>query len=190
MHVTCLVSSNHCTNFLSLPKDSAVTESVAIRRHLLSPTANPTAVTDHHWVAVFAPHMTTSSEEAIGKWLVFKKLEKLDATWHIIRKAVDSGELGALRAKCSTSNPNPAGYPTGPGVTGVICVHTSERAIDEVGFKLVHLVKKDIRYKTDEATRQGLYSRKGDKNISLKTIYWNDGEPSFERNFKGESCCM
>ena len=193
-HDMSALSINHCTKFfLSLPKDSAVRESVTISPKLKLSTVNPTAVSGPHWVYVNTPRMTTSSEEAFGKWLVFKQLEELDETWHMIRKAVESGELGVLCAKCSTATPDPASYPTDPGVTGVICVHTSEKAIDEVGFKLVRLVKQDIRYKTDEATRQGLYIRKGCTNVSLKTIYWNDGEPSFERKgwkSKGESCCM
>ena len=152
---------------------------------------NPTTVTDQHWVWAKAPHSITSSEEAFGKWLVFKKIEELDETWHMIRRAVESGELGALCVKCSTATPDPSSYPTDPGIKGVICVYTSEMAIDEVGFKLVRLVKQYIRYKTEEATRQGLYILKGHTRVSLKTIYWNDGEPSFEkkeRDFKGESC--
>ena len=182
-----------CQLLLSLPKESAFPESVTISRQLISSTVNPTTVTDHYWVRVNAPHKITSSEETFGKWLVFKQLEELDEIWHMIRKAVESGELGALCIKCSTAMPDPSSYPIDPSNKGVICIYTSENAIDEVGFKLVHLVKQDICYKTEEATRQGLYIRKGCRNVSLKAIYWNDGEPSFERkgwNFKGESCCM
>ena len=51
--------------------------------------------------------------------------------------------------------------------------------MDEVGLKLVYMVKQDIRYKTDEATLQGVYASKGHKGVALKTIYWNDEEPSF-----------
>ena len=137
-----------------------------------------------------APHAIRSSEEAFGKWLVFKKVEELDETWHMIRRAVESGELGALCVKCSTATPDPSSYPTDPGIKGVICVYTSEKAIDEVGFKLIYLVKQNIRYKTEEATRQGLYTLRGYTKVTLKALYWNDGEPSFEkkaRDFKGKN---
>ena len=103
----------------------------------ISSTVNPTTVTDHYWVCVKAPHSITSSEEAFGKWLVFKKVEELDETWHMIRRAVEWGELGALCVKCSTATPDPSSYPNDPGIKGVICVYTSEMGIDEVGFKTV-----------------------------------------------------
>ena len=188
-HVTCHVNSNHQTLFVSLPKHSAVTEPATTSHQLISSTVNPTTVTDEHWVWVKAPHSITSSEEAFGKWLVFKNLEELDETWHMIRRAVESGELGATSAKCSTATPDPSSYPINPSSKGVICVYTSEKAIDEVGFKLIYLVKQNIRYKTEEATRQGLYTLRGYAKVTLKALYWNDGEPSFEkkaRDFKGK----
>ena len=53
--------------------------------------------------------------------------------------------------------------------------------MDEVGLMLIHKVKQTIRYKTDEATLSGFYAHKGDKNVTCKTIYWNGGDPSFEK---------
>ena len=142
---------------------------------LISSSVNPTAVTQDFWVWADAPCEITSSQKTLGKWLIFKRFDKLDETWHTIRKAVESGELGSTGAKCSTSREKPASGSR----HGVICVYTSEEAVDEVGLKLVYIVKHDIRYKTDEATLQGVYASKGNKKVSLKTIYWNDGEPSF-----------
>ena len=150
---------------------------------LVSSTVNPTAVTQNYWVWAEPPHSIRSSQKTLGKWLVFKQFNKLDETWHTIRKTVESGELGATGAKSSTAMENPSssdrqGSSTSSRV-GVICVYTSEEAMDEVGLKLVYMVKQDIRYKTDEATHQGVYAIRGYKGVALKTIYWNDGEPSF-----------
>ena len=154
--------------------------SVAITQGPSQPTSssvNPSSVTDDYWVWVKAPRAITSSQKTLGKWLVFKENHKLDETWHTIRKVVESGELGARSAKCSTAMKEP---PYEGSTMGVICVYTSEETMDEVGQRLVHIVKQDIRYKTDEATLKGLYAWKGYK-VSLKTIYWNDGEPSSVR---------
>lgn len=165
--------------------------SVAIAQGTSKPSSssvNPTSVTHDYWVWAKAPHAITSSQDTLGKWLVFKALNKLDETWHTIRKAVESGELGATGAKCSTARREP---PYDKSRKGVICVYTSEETVDEVGLKLVNIVKQDLPYKTDEATLQGLYAWKGYK-VSLKTLYWNDGEPSFvqksveKRNVKGK----
>ena len=61
-------------------------------------------------------------------------------------------------------------------------VYTTREAMDEVGLILIHKVKQTIRYKTDEATYSGQYAHKGDKNITCRTIYWNGGDPSFEKH--------
>lgn len=101
----------------------------------------------------------------------------------MIRKAVESGELGATGAKSSTALEDASCYPMHPNTSvGVICVYTSEETMDEVGFKLVHMVKQTIRYKTDEATLQGRYIATGYKKVTIKTIFWNDGEPAFTKS--------
>ena len=110
------------------------------------PAVNPTAVTDSYWVWARLPTSLQTSAGTYGKWLVFRNLDRLDETWRQIREAV---ELGATSAKSST-----AAIKTG-GVSqrqGVICIYTSEETMDEVGLKLIYMVKHDIRYKTDEAT--------------------------------------
>jgi len=69
---------------------------------------------------------------------------------------------------------------------GVICVHTEEHNMDDIGFKLVALVKQDIKYKTDAASLDYKYTFTGSKKVCIKTIYWNRGRPSFE--CKDEPC--
>ena len=149
----------------------------------MSSTVNPTTVTDAYWVWADG---ISSSQKTLGKWLVFKRFDKLDETWHMIQKAVESGQLGATGAKCSTAKDNSLCYPRNSN-KGVICVYTSEETMDEVGFKLVHMVKQTIRYKTDEATLQGMYRATGYKKVTIKTIFWNDGEPDFTRKRCGEA---
>lgn len=94
---------------------------------------------------------------------------------------MESGELGATSAKASTAAAATVGVAQAQRGQGVICVYTTENTIDEVGLKLIYLVKHDIRYKTDEATLRRLYSYKGDQRITCRTIYWNGGDPSFEK---------
>lgn len=145
---------------------------------------DPTSVTDEYVVTAQAPPDVAGDPrpERYGKWLVFRYVEQLDETWHEIRKATESGELGAMEASCSTRryNPTEAGSGSKQDASGVIRVFTSEQKVDEVGFRLAQLVKHDISYKTEEATKKGLYIHSGAKKTTLKTIYWNDGEPAFK----------
>ena len=150
-------------------------------------TVDPTTVTDDHWVRAIPP-FAPSAQKTLGKWLVFKQLDKLDETWHMIRKAVESGELDSTGAKCSTAMPDPSSHPNDSNI-GVICVYTSEEMMDQVGFDLVKMVEQDIRYKTDEATLQGRHIATGYTNVSLQTIYWNGGNPHLKKygGDKGDS---
>ncbi len=141
---------------------------------------NPTSVTDRSWVYVRAPSVATSDCSTFGKWLVFKPKNLLDEAWHRVRSAVQEGKFGdeCTGAKCSTSLRNPT---ESDSSQGVFMVYTTKEGVDEVGLMLVHMVQQVIRYKTDEATRMGKYAHKGDKKVTLKAIYWNNGNPSFHR---------
>ena len=125
-------------------------------------------------------------DEVLGKWLVFRQYGcAIDEMWQVLTRALDSGELEAEYLNSSTVMYNPT-Y-SGPGYrdSGVICVYTTEKLLDKVGFQLVRIVKHDIKYKTNEATNNGIYShRPGEKRCTLKTLFWNDGKPSFECQVK------
>ena len=145
---------------------------------------NPSTVTDEYWVYAAPPRSTDSlltRPTTHGKWLVFKCTFRgiLDETWHCIRQAVESGELGShcTGAKCSTAREKPESI---GGADGVICVYTTKEGMDEVGLKLVQLVKQDLKYKTDEATLQGLYARTTHKKTTCRMLYWNEGDPFFK----------
>ena len=98
----------------------------------------------------------------------------MDKLWEDISARVKSGELLSPAAKVSTMIDH---KPTSKGKDMVICVYTTKEDIDVVGMKLAHLVKQTIRYKSDEATRAGVYAAHGYKKTTIKTIHWNNGEP-------------
>lgn len=143
---------------------------------------DPTKITDFFWVWASPPYVP-DNVFSHGKWLVFMPKATIDEAWHAIRRAVEAGEFGAgcVGAKCSTSRE----HPEKPKSTqGVFMVYTTEASMDEIGMILAHKVRQTIRYKKGEATAAGRYAHRGDKNITCKTIYWNDGKPSFEKLIK------
>lgn len=123
----------------------------------------------------------------LGKWMVFKHYDEIDETWEKIRTAMARDELqGCLHAKCSTMRYHPSCEGSGPSTKAVICVYTKEHNMDAIGFKLIELVKHDIKYKTDEDSMSGKYTHTGRGKVTIKTIYWNNGKPSFE--CEGKPC--
>jgi hypothetical protein len=117
----------------------------------------------------------------LGKWMVFKHYDEIDAAWEAIRTAMAKDELqGCEHAKCSTMRYHPSCEGPGPSTTAVICVYTKEHNMEAIGFKLIELVKQDIKYKTDADTLSYKYTHAGSGKVSIKTIFWNNGKPSFE----------
>ena len=115
-----------------------------------------------------------------GKWMIFKYLDELDATWERVKMALLRDELqGSSHAACSTMCYNPSIGGPGPNLTGVICVYTQQHNMDAIGFKLIEMEKHDIRYKTEQCSHDHKYSFNSSTPVSIKTIYWNDGRPSF-----------
>jgi hypothetical protein len=147
----------------------------------LDSSVNPSSVTDRYWVYCWHPQEELL-EETYGKWLVFrpKASGELDKIWHVIRQCVETKEFGdgCTAAKCSTAIENPDEAPVG-SPKGVICVYTTRKAINDVGLLLIEKVRETIRYKTDETTLRGLYAFKGHGRVTMRTLYWNDGKPSF-----------
>ena len=151
------------------------------RDRLPDSPVNPTSVADRLWVYARPPQRELLGK-TYGKWLIFrpKASGALDEIWHVIRHCVETKEFGdgCTAAKCSTARENPDEAPEG-SPNGVICVYTTKETIDEVGLMLIEKVRQTIRYKTDETTLKGLYAFKGDGKVTIRTLYWNDGEPSF-----------
>lgn len=117
--------------------------------------------------------------------MVFKHFDEIDSTWEKIRTAVLNNALsGCVAASCSTKLYNPTACGPGPRTVGVACVFTDAHNADEVGFKLVGMVRQDIKYKLDKDSRDYKYVHVGAGRVSVKTIYWNEGSPSFISNGK------
>ncbi len=142
----------------------------------LHPRPQPSTTDSDYWIWQDAPDSCQEKGESLGKWLVFKHKSKIDETWEIVRQAVASGELGATGAKVSTMKPNPNA--SNPDIK-VICVYTISNDVDEVGLKLIQLVRQRISYKTDEATLAGIYAIRGHTKITCRTLEWNKGNPVF-----------
>ena len=128
------------------------------------------------------PDVQYSKFDSHGKWLTFQNMENINKVWCVVREEVTSGRLGAVAAKCSTLFYNPLVHGTGPCTTGRISVFTSKEACIEVGTRFIRLegVQHDIKYKTNEATREERFAHTPRRNgpITSKTLYWNGGEPS------------
>ena len=139
----------------------------------------PTEIYDPFWVHVRVP-TPDRKKDTLGKWLVFKHYDEIDETWDKIRTAIVTDNLqGCVHAKCSTMKYNPSGEGPGPSIKGVICVYTERHNMDAIGFKLIKIVQQDIRYKTDSDTLTGKYAHTGAGKVTIKTIFWNNGKPSF-----------
>ena len=139
----------------------------------------PSDIYDPFWVYVMVP-TPDKKQDILGKWLVFKHYDEIDETWDKIRTAIVTDNLqGCVHAKCSTMKYNPTGEGPGPSTKGVICVYTEEHNMDAIGFKLIKIVQQDIRYKTDSDTLAGKYAHTGAGKVTIKTIFWNNGRPSF-----------
>ena len=142
--------------------------------------SQPSKVQDSFWIwyCIRAKYL---ADLILGKWLVFKHYDEIDDVWEKIRTAIARDELqGCVNAKCSTMRYNPTLEGPGPSTTSVICVYTKEHNMDDIGFKLIEIVKQDIKYKTDDDTRKFKYTYAGSGRVTIKTIFWNNGKPSFE----------
>ena len=154
-------------------------------------TANPSEIRDFYALFAFPPGRKSKdiSEMSFGKWMIFRSFADIDETWHKVRIEVESGALidSVLGASCTTLLYNPTMGGPGPCTSGVMCVHTTEDNADSVGHALITIAQHDIKYKTEEASAKREYSWTGEnKSVCLKTIFWNNGNPSFV--LQGELC--
>ena len=138
---------------------------------------DPTTVRDVRWIECDGP-ADLSDQPSFGKWMVFCEYNDLYKSWRNIKEQVQSGQLGAKAARCSTMlKDDTSSCYSG----GVIEVFTTREDMDKVGMKLIFVdgVRHDIKYKTNEATEKGQYSAKSQKKTAYKDLQWNYGKPSF-----------
>ena len=140
---------------------------------------DPTTVDHKPWIYQYgkSPYR---DQKVLGKWLVFDSATKIAQTWQTIRQAVASAIIPSAAAKVSTlwqqqNNSHHKSY--------VICVYTSVERMDDVAHALIPLVRRNISFKTDEATGSNRYAYNSDNaKVTTKTLYWNRGRPTFTKN--------
>jgi len=134
----------------------------------MKPESNsiPSKVRDRYWIESIAPNGTWSPNS--GKWLLFIAVGRIDSSWKLIDLETKSGRLG-ISAKVATAKPNSL---AANSRLRLICVYTYDCTdIDDVQrvrsrLRKIGFVKK-TPYKTDSATREGKYTKHGDKKIAL-----------------------
>jgi hypothetical protein len=123
----------------------------------------PAADTHHRWQWAMAPGVGFSAPAAVnefakaGKWLWFLPVRALDAGWHLIKAAVEAGQLGP-GAKVATLGSDFDGDPTRRPVIIYTANYPDEQDVQRVLLALRSLGVRDaLAYKTDEATERGEY---------------------------------
>ena len=102
----------------------------------------------------------------------------IDETLEKMRTAIARGGLGGCRlAKCTTMRYNPTKEGPGPSTNAAVSVHTSKDNRSAIGYKLIRIVQRDIKFKTDKATDNYEYAHAGTGKGS-QTLFWNGGNPS------------
>lgn len=139
----------------------------------------PTRIKDQ--LAIFYP-LSASGDDIIkasfGRWLVGEPFYKLNETWQKIIQEIEAHRLTATGLKSSTGRYNPSSSGPGPVTNGAISVYTTKDDVDEAGFELIRVVEHDIQYQ--EVSVSGRYRHRGDHKIISKTLFWNNGKPSFD----------
>ena len=98
-----------------------------------------------------------------GRWVLPLEKTELTRLWHLLKKKISGTEsYGVIKMVCP-----PKQVQAEPPV---FHVYTSSQHKESVGIKLINLVKKDICY-------EHKHSHTGYK----ETLFWNDGEPDYER---------
>ena len=130
----------------------------------------------YYWIYTSGPSMYSNAETAFGKWLIFESSDHIDDLWKQLYPTVSSGQLQAHSIKVSTRYCSHSTKQKGTNDSHVICVYTSKERIDTVGQRLLPLVQRTIRYKTNQATQDGIYyahqPNKARGRVSYKTMVW------------------
>jgi len=127
----------------------------------------------YHWIRALSSDIQPQpNSDRVGKWMVFREPELIDSTWAKIQNATTKGNLG-IAAKVSTAySMRYGGY-----TTHVICIYTksykNKKDVKRVLKQLRNLgITELLYYKTDQATRLGMY---GDNS-------WEYRSSDFENN--------
>ena len=132
--------------------------------------AKPSQITDEFWVQVEMTNQPPYDESYGGKWQVFIDRAYVDEAWTNIAALVFAGELGPS-AKVSTARPNPNAV--GGTDTHVVIAYAQDwrdltdlrrilRKLREIG-----LGQGWVYFKRDRETRDGVYTVRGYKGVSV-----------------------
>ena len=128
-----------------------------------NPSLPPSQETNRFWIYADNPnashddicHCYDPELDYSGKWLLYVRLDELDAAWELIRQSTESGRLGT-QSKTSTAKTR--------GNYKVVCVYTRDcREIEDVR-RVVNMLRKlgfleRLFYKENAATYAGQYER-------------------------------
>lgn len=116
--------------------------------------------------------------EKIGKWMLFPTKDQVNATWDKIKEAIMNGDLWESKVSTTSSK---SGYQN-----HAIMIYTKDHTdlndvinvldfLESSGIKPSH---QTIRYKTDQQTRDGVYSGGGQKPWIYASDTIRGGAPS------------
>ena len=108
-----------------------------------------------------------TQEHFHGKWILISNYDdesdiNITIVWHKLKAKIKSGELRVIEMVC------PA--PKYKGALPEIHISTSQRCMDAAGKTIISMVKHNISY----IRGKGLF------RDDEKTLYWNDGRPSYD----------
>ena len=95
--------------------------------------------------------------------------KELTGLWHHLKKIIECKEknFGIIKMVCP-----PKRQRSSPTEKPVFLVYTSSKDSRSVGKRLIKLIKRDIDYEC---------KARHDRPGVVKTLFWNDGEPDYER---------
>ena len=99
-----------------------------------------------------------------GRWVLPLEKTELTRQWHFLRRNIKSvtESYGVIKMVCPPKQDR--------SEAPVFHVYTSSQHKESVGIKLINLVEKDI-----------CYEHKHSHTGHMETLFWNDGEPDYER---------
>ena len=111
-----------------------------------------------------------SSMENHGRWILCLEYEELTELWHYLKDIIECKEknFGITKMICPPKRDRKS-----PTEKPLFHVYTSRKDSKLVGEKLIKIVKRDIVYECK--------ARHRDPRGGVKTLFWNEGEPNYER---------